>query len=41
MKSEEANRLKALEDENRSLKQLVADQALDIQRREHLSEENW
>ncbi len=39
MKSEEAKRLKALEDENRRLKQLVADQALDIQRREHLSEE--
>ena len=41
MKSEEAKRLKALEDENRRLKQLVADQALDIQRREHLSEGNW
>ena len=36
MKSEEAKRLKALEDENRRLKQLVADQALCIQRREHL-----
>src|SRR4029079_13004984 len=31
MKSEEAVRLKKLEDENRRLKQLVADQALDIQ----------
>jgi transposase-like protein len=41
MKSEEAKRLKALEDENRRLKQLVADQALDIQRPEHLSEGNW
>ena len=41
MKSEEAKRLKALEDENRRLKQLVADQALDIQRREHLSEGDW
>jgi putative transposase len=41
MKFEEAKRLKALEDENRRLKQLVADQALDIQRREHLSEGNW
>ena len=40
MKSEEAKRLKALEDENRRLKQLVADQALDIQRPEHLSEGN-
>jgi hypothetical protein len=41
MKSEEAKRLKALEDENRRLKQLVADQALGIHRREHLSEGNW
>jgi putative transposase len=41
MRSEEAKRLKALEDENRRLKQLVADQALDIQRPEHLSEGNW
>jgi putative transposase len=31
MKAEEAVRLKKLEDENRRLKQLVADQALDIQ----------
>ena len=41
MKSEEAKRLKALEDENRRLKQLVADHALDIQRPEHRSEGNW
>ena len=41
MKSEEAMRLKALEDENRRLKQLVADQALDIQMLKHLSEGNW
>jgi hypothetical protein len=41
MKSEEAKRLKALEDENRRLKQLVADQALDIQMLKHLSEGNW
>ena len=41
MKSEEARRLKALEDENRRLKQLVADQALDIQMLKHLSEGNW
>ena len=31
MKSEEAKRLKQLEEENRQLKKLVADQALDIQ----------
>ncbi len=31
MKSEEAKRLKQLEDENGRLKKLVADQALDIQ----------
>lgn len=31
MKSEEAKRLKQLEDENQRLKKLVADQALDIQ----------
>jgi len=41
MKSEEAKRLKALEDENRRLKQLVADQALDIQMLKHVSEGNW
>ena len=41
MKSEEAKRLKALEDENRRLKEIVADLTLDIQRREHLSEGNW
>lgn len=31
MKSEEARRLKSLEDENNRLKKIVADQALDIQ----------
>ena len=41
MKSEEAKRLKALEDENRRLKQLVADQALDIQMLKRLSKGNW
>ena len=41
MKCEEAKRLKLLEDENRRLKQLVADQALDIQMLKHLSEGNW
>lgn len=41
MKSEEAVRLKKLEDENRRLKQIVADQALDIQMLKHISEGNW
>jgi transposase-like protein len=41
MKCEEAKRLKHLENENRRLKQLVADQALDIQMLKHLSEGNW
>jgi putative transposase len=41
MKSEESKRLKTLEDENRRLKQIVADQALDIQMLKHLSEGNW
>ena len=38
MKAEEAVRLKKLEDENRRLKQLVADQALDIQMLKHIAE---
>ena len=41
MKSDEAKRLKTLEDENRRLKQIVADQALDIQMLKHLNEGNW
>lgn len=41
MKSEEAKRLKLLEEENRRLKQLVADQALDIQMLKHLQSGNW
>ena len=41
MECEEAKRLKHPEDENRRLKQLVADQALDILMLEHLSEGNW
>ena len=41
IKCEEAKRLKHLEDENRRLKQLVADQALDIQMLKHVSEGNW
>lgn len=41
MKSEEAKRLKQLEEENRRLKQLVADQALDIQMLKHVASGNW
>ena len=41
MKSEEAKRLKTLEDENRRLKQLVAEKELDIQMLKHIAEGNW
>ena len=41
MKSEEAKRLKQLEEENRRLKTLVADLSLDNQMLKHLSEGNW
>ena len=41
MKSEEAKRLKALEDENRRLKETVADLTLDNKMLEHLSEGSW
>lgn len=41
MKSEEAKRLKSLEDENRRLKQIVADQALDLQMLRHVASGNW
>jgi transposase-like protein len=41
MKAEEAKRLKELEEENRRLKQIVADQALDIQMLKHVAEGNW
>lgn len=41
MKSEEAKRLKQLEDENWRLKQLVADQALDIQMLKHVTSKNY
>ena len=41
MKAEEAVRLKKLEDENRRLKQLVADQALDIQMLKYVAEGNF
>lgn len=41
MKAEEAKRLKELEEENRRLKQLAADQALDIQMLGRLNSGNW
>jgi putative transposase len=41
MKSEEAVRLKKLEGENKRLKQLVADQALDIQALKIVAEGNF
>lgn len=41
MKAEEAVRLKKLEDENRRLKQLVADLSLDNQMLKYLAEGNW
>jgi len=41
MKSEEAKRLKELEEENRRLKQLVAEKELDIQMLKHVAEGNW
>lgn len=37
----EAKRLKHLEDENRRLKKLVADQALDIQMLKDVCSKNW
>lgn len=41
MKAEEAKRLKQLEDENKRLKEIVADQQLDIKMLKHLAEGNW
>ena len=41
MKSEEAKRLKTLEDENRRLKQIVADKELDLQMLRHVASKNW
>lgn len=41
MKSEEAKRLKQLEDENRHLKELVAEKELDIKMLKHLQQGNW
>jgi len=37
----EARRLKELEDENRRLKKLVADQALDIQMLKEITTKKW
>ena len=41
MKSEEAKRLKQLEEENKRLKELVAEKELDIKMLKHLTEGNW
>lgn len=41
MKAEEAIRLKKLEEENRRLKELVAEKELDIKMLRHLAEGNW
>lgn len=41
MKAEEAKRLKELEDENRRLKQIVAELTLDNRMLKHNSEGNW
>ena len=41
MKSEEAKRLKQLEEENKQLKEIVADQQLDIKMLKYLAEGNW
>ncbi len=41
MKSEEAKRLKSLEEENRRLKQLVAEKELDLQMLKHVASGNW
>jgi transposase-like protein len=41
MKASEAKRLKELEDENRRLKEIVADKELDIKMLKHLQEGNW
>jgi putative transposase len=41
MKASEAKRLKELEDQNRKLKEIVADQQLDIKMLKHLQEGNW
>jgi transposase-like protein len=41
MKSEEAKRLKQLEEENKRLKEIVAEKELDIKMLKHIAEGNW
>lgn len=41
MKSEEAKRLKLLEEENKRLKELVAELTLDNRMLKHVAEKNW
>ena len=41
MKSEEAKRLKLLEEENQRLKELVAELTLDNRMLKHVAEKNW
>ena len=41
MKPEEAKRLKQLEDENKRLKEIVAEKELDIRMLKHVAEGNW
>ena len=41
MKASKAKRLKELEDENRRLKEIVAEKELDIKMLKHLTEKNW
>lgn len=41
MKSEEARRLKELEEENKRHKEIVADQAPDIRMLKHVASTNW
>lgn len=41
MKAEEAKRLKVLEEENQKLKEIVAEQALDIRMLKHVAAGNW
>jgi transposase-like protein len=41
MKSEEAKRLKLLEEENKRLKELVAELTLDNRLLKHVAEKNW
>ena len=41
MKGSEARRLKELEDENRKLKEIVAEKELDIKMLKHITEGNW